>query len=200
MALQYFRKRFDHRFGDGPFGSAACIHIDQFHPQHFSRHCRTHGNFIFVGRNRDGIADIRNRRGRSAIDNDITGRHDLQAALPYKRAETTCWPISNSGLRPEISDRYNKASAYLLTWGSAGEKNDGHVAVLLDMLNTFIEMIGNHQATANQQVVDLWQDGKLDDLIEHHGIARSVFKGYFIGINQDGKGFFPLLFSYLPVR
>src|SRR4028118_1250288 len=35
--------------------------------------------------------------------------------LRTKGALTTCCPISNSGLRPDTSERYNSASAYLLT-------------------------------------------------------------------------------------
>src|SRR5437763_10560976 len=43
-----------------------------------------------------------------------------------KGAETTCCPISRSALRPEISDKYNRASASLLICeGLPGNKRMG---------------------------------------------------------------------------
>src|SRR5687767_9924914 len=33
-----------------------------------------------------------------------------------KGAEITCWPINSSGFLPEITDRYNNASAYFDIW------------------------------------------------------------------------------------
>src|ERR1700754_34756 len=74
----------DHFLADGMAGSAARVHIDQFHAQHLSCHRRTKSDLILVRRDRRCIADIADGRRGASVNDHITGGDDLKPALTHR--------------------------------------------------------------------------------------------------------------------
>src|SRR5262245_55034250 len=74
----------DHALGDRSLRAATAVHVDQFHSEHLTGHGGTHRDLVFVPGNRRRITDIGHRGGGAAIDDDITGGHDLEPALPHE--------------------------------------------------------------------------------------------------------------------
>lgn len=182
------RNQLDHFFGNGPPGAASRIHINQLHAEHFACHGSTKGNFIFIGRDGAGIADIRHGGGRSAVNHHIARRNDFQAAFLDHRSGNDMLSDQQFRIPPGDEGKIKQAIRVggNLGWGS-GEKDDRYMAACLDLLHHVVEMLGNDQAASHEKVVGPGKNCEFNDFSGLSGI-------HFIGINKHREGLSPVPF------